>query len=309
MNATSASTPPPITQEIRPDLIPGIKDEYLALAAPIVAYWAFSLFFHIIDTYELAEKYRLHTPEELLSKNRCSMGEVIRAVVMQHIVQTLTGLAVTHFEPPQYTGHEVYEAWRLTQRLGVSRPVGDFLYYYGISAVKVLVGLFIIDTWQYALHRAMHMNKWLYKHFHSVHHRLYIPYAFGALYNSLFEGFLLDTCGAGLAYFLTGMTARESIVLYVFSTLKTVDDHCGYELPWDPFQLFFPNNAPYHDIHHQRFGIKSNFSQPFFVHWDWLFATRYKDTDNYVRQQRLLREQRYAKAHPKARPGTKAKEL
>jgi sphinganine C4-monooxygenase len=257
------------------------------------------MFFHFIDSYKLAERYRLHPPAELLAKNRCSMVEVIRAVVLQHIVQTVTGIIVMQFEPPQYTGHEAYEAWMLSQRLGVSPAVGNFIYYYGITAFKVAAGLFIIDTWQYALHRAMHMNKWLYRHFHSVHHRLYIPYAFGALYNSLFEGFLLDTCGAGVAYFLTGMTPRESIILYVFSTLKTVDDHCGYELPWDPLQFLFPNNAPYHDIHHQSFGIKSNFSQPFFVHWDVLFSTRYKDTDNYIKKHREQREKLFADSKAK----------
>jgi sphinganine C4-monooxygenase len=36
----------------------------------------------------------------------------------------------------------------------------------------------------------------------------------------------------------------------------------------------FGNNADYHDIHHQKAGIKSNFSQPFFIHWDVFFGTR-----------------------------------
>ena len=57
----------------------------------------------------------------------------------------------------------------------------------------------VLDTWQYFLHRAMHVNKFLYKHLHSVHHRLYVPYAYGALYNHPLEGFLLDTLGALLA--------------------------------------------------------------------------------------------------------------
>ena len=110
---------------------------------------------------------------------------------------------------------------------------------------------FIIDTWQYFLHRAMHTNTYLYKKFHSWHHRLYVPYAFGALYNHPVEGFLLDTCGAGLAEWIVHMSTREATLLFVVSTLKTVDDHCGYRLPWDPLQMFSPNNADYHDIHHQ----------------------------------------------------------
>ena len=115
--------------------------------------------------------------------------------------------------------------------------------------------------------------------FHSRHHRLYVPYAYGALYNHPFEGFLLDTLGAGLAYLVSGMTVRQSMWFFTCSTIKTVDDHCGYSLPFDPLQLITSNNAGYHDIHHQSWGIKSNFSQPFFTFWDRLLDTMWKGGD------------------------------
>lgn len=62
---------------------------------------------------------------------------------------------------------------------------------------------------------------------------------------------------------------------FSFSTVKTVDDHCGYSLPWDPMQHITSNNAAYHDIHHQTWGIKTNFSQPFFTFWDRILNTMY----------------------------------
>lgn len=120
-----------------------------------------------------------------------------------------------------------------------------------------------MDTWQYFLHRLFHTVPFLYRHFHSVHHRLYVPYAFGALYNHPFEGLLLDSLGAVIAHSAAGMTVRQSIVLFGVSTMKTVDDHCGYKIWWDPFQAVFGNNSEYHDLHHQSWGIKKNFSQPF----------------------------------------------
>jgi sphinganine C4-monooxygenase len=112
--------------------------------------------------------------------------------------------------------------------------------------------------------------------FHSRHHRLYVPYAFGALYNHPFEGFLLDTLGTGLAFLASQMTIRQSIWLFTFSTIKTVDDHCGYAFPWDPLQLITGNNSAYHDIHHQSWGIKTNFSQPFFTIWDRFMGTQWE---------------------------------
>lgn len=133
-----------------------------------------------------------------------------------------------------------------------------------------------MDAWQYFLHRAFHESRFLYKHFHSHHHRLYVPYAFGALYNHPFEGLLLDSAGGAVAHAAAFMTVRQGILLFTFSTMKTVADHGGYAFPpWlDPLHLLFPNTAEYHDVHHQMQGLRYNYSQPYFVHFDILFGTR-----------------------------------
>ncbi|KAI0969243.1 fatty acid hydroxylase superfamily-domain-containing protein [Xylaria arbuscula] len=154
--------------------------------------------------------------------------------------------------------------------------VAKAIYYLIIPGFQLAIAVSILDTWQYFLHRGMHMNKWLYTKFHSRHHRLYVPYAYGALYNHPFEGFLLDTLGAGLAYKVAGMSVKQGIAFFICSTIKTVDDHCGYALPWDPLQHITGNNATYHDIHHQSWGIKTNFSQPFFTFWDRILGTIWK---------------------------------
>jgi len=155
-----------------------------------------------------------------------------------------------------------------------------------------MLAVSIVDTWQYFLHRAMHLNRWLYVTFHSRHHRLYVPYAYGALYNHPLEGFLLDTVGAGMAYKIAGMSARQGMVYFVLSSIKTVDDHCGYALPWDPLQHLSGNNAAYHDIHHQSWGIKTNFSQPFFTFWDRVLGTMWSgDTsEKYERSRNTARK-------------------
>jgi sphinganine C4-monooxygenase len=80
---------------------------------------------------------------------------------------------------------------------------------------------FVLDTHQYFLHRLFHVNKFLYKHVHSHHHRLYVTYAFGALYNHPVEGFLLDSVGATLAFSVSGMSPRMGLVFFTFATLKT----------------------------------------------------------------------------------------
>ena len=84
-----------------------------------------------------------------------------------------------------------------------------------------------------------------------MHHRLYVPFAFGSLYGHPFEGAILDGLGAGLSHTIAGMTERQAIFLFGFATYKTVDDHCGYYFPWHPVHMAFGNNSDYHDIHHQ----------------------------------------------------------
>lgn len=269
-------------------LVKGVSDHHLALAAPILAYWSLSLVFHFLDTREWKslEKYRIHDSAEVSSRNLVTRSQVVWAVIFQQIVQTFLGYfwlsdkateTVRHAEKMEGIAYVLLPVVQLAgSRIG-STVLPDLVYYtywWAIPAIQFLFAIFFIDTWQYFLHRFMHVNKFLYRKFHSWHHRLYVPYAFGSLYNHPVEGFLLDTLGAALAELLSGMSTRQAMLLFVVSTFKTVDDHCGYRLPFDPLQFLTANNADYHDIHHQTIGIKSNFAQPFFVHWDVLLHTR-----------------------------------
>ncbi|KAF8625904.1 hypothetical protein AX15_005141 [Amanita polypyramis BW_CC] len=268
-------------------LIDEIPDRFLAVASPIIAYWAFSMFFHCLDVsgWKWLEKYRIHDSEEIRTKNLVSRSQVVWAVILQHVIQTLLGLAwmseekgvSNHVERMQDI--KIFLQPILIQYLGergqdILPQLTYLSYWWFIPAAQIIFAMFIIDSWQYFLHRLMHTNKFLYRHFHSWHHRLYVPYAFGSLYNHPVEGFLLDSLGVGLAEMFSRMTTRQAMVLFIISTFKTVDDHCGYSLPFDPLQLLTSNNADYHDIHHQVIGIKFNFAQPFFVHWDMMLGTR-----------------------------------
>ncbi|CCK68911.1 sphingosine hydroxylase KNAG_0B04760 [Huiozyma naganishii CBS 8797] len=269
----------------RPSLVEGIPDGILALIAPVVAYWVVSGFFHLLDTFNLAEKYRIHPSAEVKSRNKAGRLEVLREVILQHCIQTLFGLTAYKFDAESVTGFEAYEMWHLKKDIysfigpQFASMIKDqwivLFYKYGLSLIKLSLAFIFVDTWQFFLHYLMHYSSTLYKKFHSRHHQLYVPYAYGALFNAPTEGFLLDTLGTGIAMIVTRLSPREQIVLFTFATMKTVDDHCGYVLPFDPFQIFFPNNAVYHDIHHQEWGLKSNFAQPFFTFWDTVFGTRF----------------------------------
>ncbi|KAI9453388.1 sphingosine hydroxylase [Lactarius psammicola] len=289
-------------------LVPGLSDSLLAVILPVLAYWFTSALFHLLDISNWAwlDRYRIHDSAEVSSRNRATRPEVFRAVVFQQALQTALGY-VWLSDAPEHTDHPAAMravAGALSSSFGVLflSPSGEqayplfrdasprlayLLYWYLIPAAQLVLAMVVLDTWQYFLHRAMHINKFLYKHLHSVHHRLYVPYAFGALYNHPVEGFLLDSLGAVLSEAIAQLSVRQAVLFFALSTCKTVDDHCGYRLPFDPLQMFSGNTADYHDIHHQIIGIKSNFSQPWFVHWDVILGTRMTRQDIEERRSKL----------------------
>ncbi|XP_042497767.1 sphinganine C4-monooxygenase 1-like isoform X4 [Macadamia integrifolia] len=229
-----------------------VSDELLGTFVPIIVYWLYSGNYILMGSFE---NYRLHTRKEEDVKNLVSKGTVVKGVLLQQTIQA--AVAVLLFTVTRNDN---------TAALDV-QP--NFL----VVVRQFLIAMLVLDTWQYFMHRYMHHNKFLYRHIHSQHHRLIVPYAFGALYNHPLEGLILDTIGGALSFLLSGMSPRISIFFFSFATIKTVDDHCGLWLPGNLFRVFFRNNTAYHDVHHQLYGNKYNFSQPFFVLWDRILGT------------------------------------
>ncbi|KAK1312988.1 Sphinganine C(4)-monooxygenase 2 [Acorus calamus] len=220
------------------------SDEFLATFVPILVYWVYSGIYMVIGP--MFEEYRLHSKKEEDLKNLVPKRVVVKGVLLQQAVQAMVAILM----------------FKVTENDGAATLALEVQPSYIVLARQFLVAMFMFDTWQYFLHRYMHLNKFLYKHLHSWHHRLVVPYSFGAQYNHPLEGLLLDTFGGALSFLISGMSPRASIVFFSFSAIKGIDDHCGLWLPWNPFQALFTNNVAYHDIHHQLYGNKHNFSQP-----------------------------------------------
>lgn len=53
-----------------------------------------------------------------------------------------------------YTDLTAFASWEVA--------AASFLYWYAVPAIQFAAAIIIIDAWEYMLHRAMHMNKWLY---------------------------------------------------------------------------------------------------------------------------------------------------
>lgn len=236
-------------------------DEVLATVVPIAVYWVYSGVYMWLGQCQSMDRYRLHPRKEENGKNLVSKRDAVKGVVLQQLLQAATAAAMFTLVGES----TATAAGRAPQRTWTGTCL--------TVACQIGVAMAVLDGWQYVWHRCMHLNRFLYRHVHSWHHRLVVPYAFGALYNHPIEGLLLDTMGGALGFLASGMSPRVSIFFFTLCTVKAVDDHCGMWLPGNMFHRCFWNNTAYHDVHHQLRTSGYNFSQPFFVTWDRVFGT------------------------------------
>jgi sphinganine C4-monooxygenase len=210
---------------VRPPLLPFISDKHLSLLLPIVAYWLYSLFFHFLDqqSWPSLARYRIHPPSEIAARNKVSRGEVVRAVLVQQLGQILVGLVFLAAEADELIPDHAAEIvklrsppWNLPNLASA-----EVLYWGALPVLRQGIAVFVLDAWEYWIHRLMHVNKFLYRTLHSRHHRLYVPYAFGALYNHPLEGLILDTLGTVVAITIARLSLREAMFFFVFATMKT----------------------------------------------------------------------------------------
>lgn len=129
-------SPPAFYSYARSPFLPWLSDFHLSLLLPIAAYWLMSLIFHIITSQNLFPQYRLNTPQEFKKRNRVTVGEVLRSVILQQVVQTTLGLLIGHiFDAGDFCGRETYDvlSWaariRKSVKQGTQRRqmgIGDF---------------------------------------------------------------------------------------------------------------------------------------------------------------------------------------
>ena len=129
----------------------------------------------------------------------------------------------------------------------------DYFRWYSIP-----LGIFLIDTSQYWMHRLFHI-KLLYRYFHYVHHQLKVIYSYGAIYGNLFDAGT-NSLVIELLFLLFKYSKFEMMIIQSLAMFATVYIHAtGYN--------------KFHEIHHSS-SKHGNFQQPFFTFWDDILGTR-----------------------------------
>lgn len=127
----------------------------------------------------------------------------------------------------------------------------------------------INDTLFYWAHRLLHSNNWMYRNFHSQHHRFVDSIGIAAEFASPVESIFANVIPTFLGLFI----CRAHVVtagLWLFWRIgETVEAHSGFAFPWSPFQLPFGLGARAHDWHHSHnrgvYGM--------FAFWDRIMGT------------------------------------
>lgn len=142
----------------RPRLFSFLDDKYLSLLAPICVYWISASFFHLLDISGLKciERYRIHESVADKSKNKVSLGNVIRCIILQQIIQTVLGVAVMYWDPvetPSLAKHayDIQTLHQLTStaidRLGFQTnearmyELATWMYWWAWPAVQMIMAL------------------------------------------------------------------------------------------------------------------------------------------------------------------------
>ena len=86
-------------------LLPFISDAHLLLLLPTGAYWAYGLLFHWIDQKGYLARYKLHTPAEILKRNKLPMFKVIFNTLFYQAVTALLGFWMLRGSTPDPQGN------------------------------------------------------------------------------------------------------------------------------------------------------------------------------------------------------------
>ncbi|KAG0648065.1 Syringomycin response [Hyphodiscus hymeniophilus] len=269
----------PKTFEAQQPLLPFIADHHLPYLVPAALYWIIGFLFYEIEKHGVFSQYKLHTPAETLRKDRASRGDVIKCALLQQAAQVSLGYMTTDDSVVLCDSHLHIEAWARTLRslqsflnrfvhaslrldahsqtsfFPVARDPSQWEQYTASILYFVILPIFqfgsamiLADTFQYFTHRAFHVNKWLYRNIHYLHHDIYVPFAYGAFYNHPLETIPIDCIGLPLCLHICRLSNRQSALFGAIWTFKTVVDHCGYSFDWNPCNIICSKSVQFHDL-------------------------------------------------------------
>jgi len=97
-----------------------------------------------------------------------------------------------------------------------------------MGIVKYPFMLLILNFTFGTMHFLFHKNRFLYRHFHSLHHRLKIPHPMGAIYAHPVEHVFANLMPVGLAIWCVNAGWLLTLVFVAHISYETVSGHSVY---------------------------------------------------------------------------------
>ncbi|KAJ3341015.1 hypothetical protein HDU93_005879 [Gonapodya sp. JEL0774] len=135
---------------------------------------------------------------------------------------------------------------------------------------RLLLGMVIADVYAYWYHRTVHEYPFLYKNLHKEHHEFNVSSVYACFYGGDVEGFF-QTLPLWLVPCVLKMTYVEWLLMSkVIMEMININMHCGYNLPFMPFNSWPFISAGFHNFHHSH--NSGAYSLIYFRFWDDVFG-------------------------------------
>ncbi|KAG5932553.1 hypothetical protein E4U53_001271 [Claviceps sorghi] len=252
------------------DYLRSLTTSQWAALSPVMSYILGTVFFTVLETFNIWSQYRIFPRQEETKRNKVSRSAVITHAVLYHSVTTTLALVFVKLVPPLEECRDCFGSylhWHasmsaflgITDQESVQLAILSWLTRLTYLGLRQFMAFFIFDTWLYWTHLFAHRNRWWFKHFHAKHHELYNAFSFGSAYNHPVESLCFDIVASQLASGIPRLTNVEQAVFLSLATVRSCENHCAYKLPWSPFILIgglLGYTPEWHNIHHASFGFQ-----------------------------------------------------
>ena len=145
----------PIYHTPAPALLASLSDPLLAVLLPVPAYWLAAGFFHLLDCSSAPwlVRRRIHDSAEVAARNRVGRAQVLRAVVLQQVIQTVLAVLWVS-EQPVFADHPAamrsiartlaaFPFFSSEDAAGVLAPLAYLLYWWVIPTARLLLAMYV----------------------------------------------------------------------------------------------------------------------------------------------------------------------
>jgi lathosterol oxidase len=196
---------------------------------------------HYSKNRNMAGEWKLQ-PERFLSK-KLEREAILLGTFNMNVASTITG----------------FLAWGVIEK-GWTQIYFTFNdYSYGWAFLSFILALLVVDGGAYYFHTLGH-KPWMYKHFHSMHHKYLAPTYFTLSAVHPVE-WLVHTCYIIAPAFLFPIHWVLYLAVLIIAFLYGFLDHSGIKFN---FNLPFHGSNSFHDDHHKYFHVNFGFLTPLF---------------------------------------------